>query len=73
MILEPHLLTPIKWTSEKIDIYFFPRNAIPEDITAGTPDPSTWGTPTANFDSQYGNCDIDANFLRQTIVCIYIP
>ena len=58
----------MEWTSNFIKIYFFPRDSIPSDITAGTPDPSTWGLPAANFDSQYGDCDIDANFPPQTIV-----
>jgi hypothetical protein len=62
----------MEWTSELINIYFFPRNAIPADITSGNPDPSGWGLPTANFESQYGNCDIDANFPAQTIVSICI-
>jgi hypothetical protein len=51
-------------------IYFFSRNAIPADIVAGKPDPSKWGIPAADFDSQYGGCDIDANFPPQTIVSI---
>lgn len=57
----------LEWTSDLINIFFFPRNAIPADITDGAPNPSNWGLPTANFESQYGNCDINANFLRQTI------
>ncbi|KAF4634225.1 hypothetical protein G7Y89_g3895 [Cudoniella acicularis] len=57
----------LEWTSSVMKIFFFPRNAIPADITSGNPDPSTWGLPTANFDSQYGNCDIDAAFPPQTI------
>lgn len=60
----------MEWTSDLINIYFFPRDAIPADITSGNPDPSGWGLPTANFESQYGNCDIDANFPAQTIVRI---
>lgn len=58
----------MEWTSELINIYFFPRNAIPADITSGNPDPRGWGKPTANFESKYGDCDIDANFPPQTIV-----
>ena len=58
----------MEWQSDKINIYFFPRNAIPGDITDGNPVPSGWGLPTASFESQYGDCDIDANFPRQTIV-----
>jgi hypothetical protein len=55
------------WTSDHINIYFFPRNAIPDDITSENPDPTKWGTPTANFESRYGSCDIDAHFPPQTI------
>ena len=62
----------MEWTSDLINIYFFPRNAIPADITSGNPDPSGWGLPTANFESQYGNCDIDANFPAQTIVSRFL-
>lgn len=62
----------MEWTSSFIKIFFFPRNAIPADITADItadkPNPSSWGLPAAEFDSQYGNCDIDANFPPQTIV-----
>jgi hypothetical protein len=58
----------MQWTSSFIKIFFFPRNAIPADITAGNPDPTKWGLPNANFESQYGSCDIDGNFPAQTIV-----
>lgn len=58
----------MEWTSTFITIYYFPRNAIPADITAGKPNPGSWGVPAADFDSQYGDCDIDANFPPQTIV-----
>jgi hypothetical protein len=57
----------MEWTSDAINIYFFPRNATPNDITTGNPDPSGWGKPTANFESRYGSCDIDAHFPPQTI------
>jgi hypothetical protein len=60
----------MEWTSTFIRIYFFSRNAIPADIIAGKPDSSKWGIPAADFDSQYGGCDIDANFPPQTIVSI---
>lgn len=56
-----------QWTSELIKIWFFPRSAIPADITAGTPDPTGWGIPTANFESQYGDCDIANIFPAQSI------
>jgi hypothetical protein len=63
----------MEWTSTYIKIYFFPRNGIPADIISGRPDPRFWGSPSADFDSQYGNCNIDANFPPQTIVSITPP
>lgn len=58
----------MQWTSSFIRVWFFARAKIPADITAGTPDPSKWGLPTANFDSANGACNIDANFPAQTVV-----
>ena len=55
----------LDWTVEHINVYFFPRSAIPADITAGLPDPSTWGTPTASFT---GSCDIDNHFKNHKII-----
>ncbi|QSZ31492.1 hypothetical protein DSL72_001059 [Monilinia vaccinii-corymbosi] len=57
----------MQWTSTFIRVWFFPRNLIPADITAGSPDPIQWGLPTANFESADGGCDIDANFPAQTV------
>ena len=54
-----------EWTSQSIDIYFFPRSSIPADIASGTPNPSSWGTPMAHF---AGNCDIDKHFTDMNIV-----
>lgn len=59
----------MEWTSDKINIFYFARSDVPVDITTGNPDPANWGLPQANFESKYGDCDIDANFPRQTIVC----
>lgn len=54
------------WTGTKIDTYFFPRNAIPADITAKTPIPENWGTPMAAIsDSQ---CDLPTFFHDHTII-----
>lgn len=44
----------------------FGRASIPSDITAGSPDPSSWGTATADFPST--SCDIDTHFRNQSIV-----
>lgn len=56
----------MEWTSSHISIYFFPRNAIPNDITAGTPNPDGWGTPTSKFTGN--SCDIDSHFKEHNIV-----
>lgn len=45
----------MKWDHTGISIYFFPREAIPADITAGQPTPSSWGTPQGNFPAT--SCD----------------
>jgi len=39
----------MQWSSAGINIWFFPRNNIPADVTSATPTPSTWPTPDANF------------------------
>jgi hypothetical protein len=54
------------WTSSAISIYFFPRYAIPTDISSGKPNPSSWGTPQAMFSGS--GCDIDAHFMNHNIV-----
>ncbi|KAK3678540.1 hypothetical protein LTR78_001838 [Recurvomyces mirabilis] len=55
----------MEWTSAAIKIWFFPRNAVPAGIAAGTPDPTTFGVPMANFQ---GSCDIDAHFMNHKLV-----
>eukprot|EP01113_Clastostelium_recurvatum_P020242 TRINITY_DN2403_c0_g3_i1.p1 TRINITY_DN2403_c0_g3~~TRINITY_DN2403_c0_g3_i1.p1 ORF type:complete len:309 (+),score=36.22 TRINITY_DN2403_c0_g3_i1:171-1097(+) len=37
------------WTSSFIQVFFFPRNAIPSDITSGSPNPSSWGAPVGDW------------------------
>ena len=32
-----------KWTSESIQVFFFPRGSIPKDIRQGNPEPDQWG------------------------------
>jgi hypothetical protein len=54
-----------QWTSQAISIWFFPRSAIPSDITSGSPNPENWGLPVAQFT---GGCDIDEHFVNQQIV-----
>lgn len=45
---------PVLWAKEGIKAWFFERSKIPADIHNDTPDPTTWGTPIANFPSD--NC-----------------
>lgn len=56
-----------EWTSEFIAVWFFPRGGIPEDIAAGTPDPTLWGLPSAKFVGSPG-CDLDSFFREHNIV-----
>lgn len=41
----------VRWDKAGIAVWFFQRSDIPSDITNNSPDPSTWGTPVANFSS----------------------
>ena len=54
-----------EWTSDAISIWFFPRTAIPSDISSGSPNPDNWGLPMAQF---AGGCNIDEHFKDQQIV-----
>lgn len=39
----------MEWTSSYIKTYYFPRSTIPADITANSPNVSSWGLPYAQF------------------------
>jgi hypothetical protein len=58
----------MEWTSSAISVHFFPRNAIPADITANTPNPSSWGAPQAKFTSSGAGCNIDNHFKNHQII-----
>ncbi|KAI4715496.1 hypothetical protein E4T48_08314, partial [Aureobasidium sp. EXF-10727] len=48
------------WTSSGVSIYFFPREYIPNDIKANTPDPASWTSkPQAVFSGN--GCNFDAH------------
>ena len=51
--------------SNGIQIWFFPRGQIPQDITDGTPDPSTWPPAVGSFSAD--SCD-PTHFSNQNIV-----
>ncbi|KAL8656870.1 MAG: hypothetical protein Q9226_002480 [Calogaya cf. arnoldii] len=57
----------MEWTSGSINIWFFPRNGIPSDISSPNPNPSSWGAATASFVGG-DNCNIDQNFKNNNIV-----
>lgn len=52
--------------AEGIRVWLFDRKAIPADVTAGNPDPSTWGTAMADFPNL--ECDIGAHFKNMSII-----
>jgi hypothetical protein len=54
-----------EWTSDAISIFFFPRGAIPGDLSSGNPNPSGWGKPMAKFE---GGCNIDQKFQNHNII-----
>lgn len=56
----------MEWTDSAISIWFFPRSAIPSDISGGSPNPTTWGTPTTVFTGN--TCNIPANFNNHQII-----
>ncbi|KAI0769190.1 glycoside hydrolase family 16 protein [Irpex lacteus] len=55
------------WDNTGISVWFFPRNAIPGDITSGNPDPSSWGQATAVFPNN-DSCQTTKHFHDHTIV-----
>ncbi|KDQ19672.1 glycoside hydrolase family 16 protein [Botryobasidium botryosum FD-172 SS1] len=58
------------WTPAGIRMWRFSHAAgVPADITAGQPDPTTWGPPVAGFSNPAdGSCDYTTEFKDQTIV-----
>ncbi|KAI0762075.1 concanavalin A-like lectin/glucanase domain-containing protein [Irpex lacteus] len=45
----------MQWDDDGVSVYFFPRNNIPDDITANAPLPQNWGNPMAFWPA--ANCD----------------
>ncbi|KAI0398313.1 glycoside hydrolase family 16 protein [Xylariaceae sp. FL0594] len=56
----------MEWRDQGIRMWQFGRDAIPGDITAKQPDPSTWGEADADFPNT--NCDISSHFRNQSII-----
>lgn len=56
----------VEWRSEGIRMWEFSRNALPADITAKKPDPSTWGEAAADFPNT--KCDVSSHFRNQSLI-----
>lgn len=56
----------VNWDDNGIEIYFFPRGQIPNDLIAEAPQPTTWGTAMASFPSQ--NCNTGQFFKNHSII-----
>ncbi|KAJ4423223.1 hypothetical protein N0V82_002084 [Gnomoniopsis sp. IMI 355080] len=58
----------MEWTDSAIKIWSWLPSAVPSDITAGTPDPSSnaWGNPTLLVEQ--ANCDLSKSFANQQLV-----
>lgn len=54
-----------EWSSELISIWFFPRHFVPDDLSAGHPDPTSWGKPSARFE---GGCEVDNHFKNHSLI-----
>ena len=58
-------ISATQWDSDFIRVWFWPTGTpIPDDILAGTPDPTTWGLPVADFEG----CNIDGIFMDNKII-----
>ncbi|KAH8120381.1 concanavalin A-like lectin/glucanase domain-containing protein [Phellopilus nigrolimitatus] len=54
------------WDDTGIAVWYFYRVSIPKDILAGTPDPTSWVTPSAALDP--GGCDPFTYFVNHSLV-----
>ncbi|OIW28204.1 hypothetical protein CONLIGDRAFT_368372 [Coniochaeta ligniaria NRRL 30616] len=56
--------------STALKIWYFPKAKIPKDITAGTPDPSTWSKPFVDFETSKSSnkCSVSKYFKKNTII-----
>lgn len=53
--------------SDGISTYFFPKGSVPDDITSGSPNPSSgWGTPQAHWPAT--QCNIGNYFYNHVVV-----
>ncbi|ORY08744.1 endo-1,3(4)-beta-glucanase-like protein [Clohesyomyces aquaticus] len=52
------------WTSSAIKVWYWASRDVPANIRNGNPDPSSWGTPQAN----YAGCNFDQKFSNMNII-----
>ncbi|KAK3690967.1 hypothetical protein LTR37_018920 [Vermiconidia calcicola] len=56
-----------EWTSDSISVWLFPHDAIPADLKAGNPNPSSWKQkPLARFSG--AGCDFTTAFKPQQLI-----
>jgi len=58
----------MQWASDGIYVWFWQRSNIPSDVSGGSPNVESWGTPLASFRSGNGGCDFDNSFANHNIV-----
>lgn len=56
----------MEWRDQGIRMWQFGRDAVPDDITAKHPDPSSWGQAAADFPNT--DCNIGHHFSNQSII-----
>ena len=56
----------MEWRDAGIRMWQFDRDSIPTDITDQNPDPSSWGTASADFPNT--DCSISSHFKNQSII-----
>ncbi|KAK0482623.1 glycoside hydrolase family 16 protein [Armillaria novae-zelandiae] len=62
----------MKWDDDGIQVYFWTPDSVPSDVGAGTPVPSRWGVPMANWPSSTCNSTkyfYDHSFIFDTTLC----
>jgi hypothetical protein len=56
----------MQWDDSGIAVYFFPRDSVPSDIDAGSPNPDGWGAPMARWAA--ATCNPSQFFNSHTVI-----